>query len=192
MHLNTARLRAQQHVRLAAHGSFVTRAVHDVKRVLHAAAGMVGRCIERREVVIIGFDLGPFGHRVAKAQEHVADFLGHAIDQMARAQLLHAARQRDVDRRRIDAGFQLGCSQRLLALLKRFFHDLAGFVHCFAHFSALLFRDLAHVAQVAGQRARLAHDRHAHRIERRRVDRRRDFRKRLFAQSRQFVCNRHI
>ena len=166
MHLHARGLRAQKHVGLAAHGRGVAGAVHHVERVLHAAAGMVGRGVQRLEVVVVGLLLGPMGHRVAQPQEHLGDLVDELADQVARADLLRTAGQRHVHRARVDLRRQLGRRKLGLARGQRLLHRNAHLVHGFAHCGALLFRHLAHAAQVPRQRARLAQHRHAHLLKR--------------------------
>ena len=191
MNLNTGGLRAQENVGLAADRSLVARSVKHVEGVLHAAAGMVGRRIQGREVVPVGLDLGTGGNHIAKAQEDVADLVGDAVDQMTRADLLRAAGHRDVDCGSVDGSFELGCSELGLALFQRRLDRVANLVHGLANRSALFLRDVAHVAQVASKRAGLAHDGHAHFVERGSRLRRLDRGKRLDAQLGELISNCH-
>ena len=192
MHLHTTRLGAQQHIGLTAHSRFVARAIDHVERVLHRTAGMIGGRVERREVVIVGFDFRTGGDGVAKTQEHVANFFGNAVDQMARTQLLDAPWQCDIHRRRIDARLELCGSKRLLARLERFLDNIAHFIDGLADGCSFFLGHLAHVAQIRRQRARLADDAHAHLIERSRVSRLFDGGKRFGTQRFQFFDYCHV
>ena len=192
VHLHAGGLRAQQHLGLAAHRGLLAGAVDHVEGILHAAAGMVGRGVERLEVIVVGFHLGTLGHGIAQAQEDLGDLIGDGVDEMARAHLLAAARQRDVDGRRVDGGLELLGGKRTLALLERRLHGAAHLVHRLAHGSALLLRHLAHAAQVTRQRAGLAQHRHAHLLERGSVRSLFDGGQRARAQRRQLVHDCHV
>ena len=191
VHLHTGGLRAQEHVGLAAHRRRLTRKIAYVERVLHRAGRMVLRGVQRLEVVVIGLNLGAVDNRVAQAEEDFRHFVGDRVDQMTRAHLLRAAGERDVDGACVDRGFHLGCCELLLARFKRLFHHVAHLVDRLADDGALFLRDLAHAAQVARKRARLAEHRHAHALERRRRVGFRDARKGLLTQLRELVRDRH-
>ena len=129
---------------------------------------------------------------VAQAQEDLGNLVGDAIDKVARANLLAAARKRHVDGRRADGSLKLLRLKRALAIFKRSLHHVAHLVHRFADGGALLFRHLAHAAQVARQRTGLAQHGHAHLVKRGSVSRRADGSKRAFAQRRKFVHDCHV
>ena len=77
----------------AQHASCRARRV-DVERVLHAARRVVGRHVERLEVVPVGLDLGPFGDLEAEADEHVLEPLPGLGDEVgvAASRARHAPR----------------------------------------------------------------------------------------------------
>ena len=152
---------------------------------------MVLRGVQRLEVVVISLDFGAVDNRVAQAEEDLRHLIGDRVDQMARAHLLRSAGERDVDGACVDRGFHLGCRELLLARFERLFHHVAHLVDRLADDGALLLRDLAHAAQVARKRARLAEHRHAHALERRRRVGFRDARKGLLTQLRELVRDRH-
>ena len=86
---------------------------------------MLGRHVERFEVVVVVFDLGAFEHLIAQAREDGLDLLAHDRQRMAMADLRRAARQRDVDRadrrfRRLERGLAL------VELLLDFLFELVG------------------------------------------------------------------
>ena len=191
VHLHAGGLGAQQYVGLAAHGRLRAGKVAHIERVGQAAAGVVGRGVQRLEVVVVGLHLGARGHRVAQAEEDLGNLVGDAVDEVARAHLLRATRQRHVHGGRVDGGGQLGCGQLLLARGQRAFDGGAHLVRRLAHGGALLLRDLPHLAQVPGQRARLAQHADAHLLERRGVGRLRDLRDGLLAQRLQFLHDCH-
>ena len=131
-------------------------------------------------------------HGIAQAQEDFGNLVGDGVDQMARAHLLRAARQRHVDGGRVDGRLELCCGKRRLALLERGLHHAAHLVHRLADGGALLLRHLAHAAQVSGQRAGFAEHRHAHLVKGRRVRRLLDRGERAFPQRRKFVHDCHV
>ena len=192
VHLHARGLRAQQHLGLAAHRGLLAGSVDHVEGVLHATAGVICRGIERLEVIVVGFHLGTLSHGVAQAQEDLGDLVGNCVDEVARAHLLAAAGQRDVDGRRIDSRLKLLGGKRALALLERRLDGAAHLVHRFAHGGALFLRHLAHAAQVARQRAGLAQHRHAHLLERGSVRSLFDGGQRARAQRRQLVHDCHV
>ena len=72
----------------------------EIQRVLHVARGMLGRHVERFEVVVVVLELGPFDDLVAHAREDGLDALAQQGQRMAVADRRRAAGQRDVDRAR--------------------------------------------------------------------------------------------
>ena len=50
--------------------------------VLHVARWMVGRKIQRLEVVVVGFDLGTFRNGIAEVPEYAHDFVHGADDRV--------------------------------------------------------------------------------------------------------------
>ena len=67
------------------------------ERVLHLAGRVVGREVERVEVVPLGLDLRSLGHLVAHADEDVDQPLGQRRDRVPGAGRVPVPRQRDVD-----------------------------------------------------------------------------------------------
>src|SRR5204862_495408 len=66
-------------------------------RVLHVARRMIARDVERLEVVIVGLDLGPLGHREAEAGEDRDDLVVNARQRMERSLRRPAAGKREVE-----------------------------------------------------------------------------------------------
>ena len=65
----------------------------DEQCVLRVARRMVRRKVQRLEVVVVGFDLGAFAHRVAHGLEDGDDFVLHPQHRMLHAyRTLHAGR----------------------------------------------------------------------------------------------------
>ena len=60
--------------------------VGDEERVLGVARGMVGRKVERLEVVVVAFDLGAFGDGVAHFDEDRDELVEGAQDGMTHAE----------------------------------------------------------------------------------------------------------
>ena len=166
MHLHAGGLGAQKHVGFAAHVRLFARHVAHVERVLHGTAGVVGRSVQRGEVVPVGFNLGAGCHGVAKPEENLGNLVGDGVDKVARAHLLGTAGQGDVDGIGLHARFKLGVCQLALLRFQRRFDLVAGSVYRFAHFSAMLLGNLAHGAQVAGKRTGLAHNLYADLLQR--------------------------
>ena len=69
----------------------------DEQRVLHLPRGVVGRDVERVEVVPLGLDLGPLGDLVAHRDEHVGQPVGDHRDRVPGARRRPVVGQRDVD-----------------------------------------------------------------------------------------------
>ena len=191
VHLHAGSLRAQKHVGLAAHVACGPGAIHHIERVGQTAAGMVGRSVQRLEIVIARLHLGALRHRVAQAQEDLGYLVDDAVDEMARADLLGTTRQRHVHGRRVDGRSQLGGLERRLALGERRLHLHAHLVHSLAHLGALLLGHLPHAAQVACERAGFAQHGHAHLVERGGVARLRDGGQRPLAQRRHVLHDCH-
>ena len=82
--------------------------VLDVEGVLEAARGMVGRGVERGEVVVVELDLGPGRDAVAEADEDLDDLGDDLVDEVHVARGATAAGQRDVDGLGGDAPLELG------------------------------------------------------------------------------------
>ena len=69
----------------------------DYQRVLRVARGMVGREVERLEVVVIGLDLGPFGDRVSHPLEDFDDLIHRPYERMLNAKLAPVSGQGDIE-----------------------------------------------------------------------------------------------
>ena len=198
VNLHAGSLSTQQHVGLAAHvrahslAVGIDRTVNHIERILHGTAGMIGRRVQSREIVVVGLHLGSFGYRIAQAKEDLGNLVNHAVDEMARAHLLRATGKRHVNRRRVNGGLKLGRIQHGLTLGKRLLNRDARLVDGLTHRCALLLGHLAHRAQIARQRAGLANDGNAHLVELSRSGRRRDIGQRRLTQSGQFIGNCHV
>ena len=79
-----------------------------VERVLHVARRMLGRHVERFEVVVVVLELGPFDDEEAEAGEDRFDALAQQAQRMTVADGRCPARQRDVDRAPGGTGLRCG------------------------------------------------------------------------------------
>lgn len=127
---------------------------------------MIGGSIQRREVVPVGFNFRTGCNGVAKAQEDLGDFIGNGVDQVTRAHLLGAARQRDVDGIGLHASLEFCMGEFALLSFQRCLDFIAGSVYRLTHFSAMLFGNLTHSTQVAGKRTGFAHNLYADLLQR--------------------------
>ena len=96
LHRRGVRPQQRPHQRRAVAGDRRQR-LRQVQRVLHVARGMLGRHVQRVEVVPVVLDLGAFDDREAHAREDLLDPLAHDGQRMAMAEARPAAGQRDVD-----------------------------------------------------------------------------------------------
>ena len=158
VHLGARGLGAQQDVGLAAHVGDVAAAVEDVEGVLHRAAGVVGRRVERGEVVEVGLDLAAGDDLVADAGEDVAHLADDVVDEVLRADGHAAPGQGDVNGAGGHLLFELGGLELLLLGLERRLDGVADLVGHLADDGALLLGELAHAAQGGGEAALLAQD----------------------------------
>ena len=69
----------------------------DVEGVLHVARGVVGRHVQRLEVVPVGLDLRPRADHEPELEEDVLDLAPHLRQRVQRPQPPTARRQRHVD-----------------------------------------------------------------------------------------------
>jgi hypothetical protein len=76
--------------------TFTRRRSHE-QGVLHLAGRVVGRDVERVEVVPLGLDLGPLGDLVPHRDEHVRQLVGDHRDRVPGAGRGPVGRQGDVD-----------------------------------------------------------------------------------------------
>lgn len=150
---------------------------------------MIGGGIQRREVVPVGFNFRAGCDGVAKTQEDLGDFIGNGVDQVTRAHLLGAARQRDVDGIGFHAGLEFCMGKFAFLGFQCCLDFIAGSVYCLAHFGTMLFGNLAHSAQVAGKRTGFAHNLYADLLQRIGVRHFADSRKRIGMQGLDIVDN---
>ena len=69
-----------------------------VKSVVHLTCRMLFRDIQRREIVEIGFQIGPFGNIEAKGRENFGNFIHNLADGMQTAFCPFAHRKTDINR----------------------------------------------------------------------------------------------
>ena len=124
----------------------------EVQRVLHVARRVLGRHVERLEVVEVVFDFGAFEDLVAHAREDVLDLLTDAHQRMHVTERCESAGQRDVD----GAGRRPRRLQRVPLLLDRVFDFGLERVDQTAEFAARLMRQRAERLHQAGNRSGLA------------------------------------
>ncbi len=113
--LHPRRVRAEQ-TGTAARGVGRER-IGEVQRVLHVARRVLGRHVERLEVVPVVLEFGAFDDLVAHAEEDVLDALADLRERVAAAERRDASRQRDVDRagrRRRGGEFRLAGGETFL------------------------------------------------------------------------------
>ena len=86
--------------------------------IVHLAGRMAFREIQRREVVIVGFDIWTFGDRETHIREDRGDFIDDLADRMNAAAIGRrlADRQADIHRFRLQPGGDGSVLQRILAL----------------------------------------------------------------------------
>ena len=129
-----------------------TTSSDEVERVLHRPRRVVGRDVERREVVVVELDLGALDDVEAHAQEDVLDLAPGLGDQVQVAgRQRRVAGQRDVDAVLGQAALELGVLERGRALAEHRLERLAHLVRGLADRAALLRRQVADAAQDAGQ-----------------------------------------
>ena len=129
---------------------------------------MVRGRVQRREVIVVGLDLGTMHHRVTQTEKHLGDLVGDRVDEMARAHLLHASGKRHVDSRRVDRRRELSRIELRLGRPERLLDGDTRLVDGLADRRPLLLGNLAHRAQIPRQRAGFPEHRHADRLELRR------------------------
>jgi hypothetical protein len=97
------------------------RTVGQVERVLHVARGMLRRHVERFEVVVVVFELGPADHLIPHPRENRFDAVADDGERVTVTERQGAPRQGDVDgirgrpvgRERRLAGSELVLDERL-------------------------------------------------------------------------------
>jgi len=133
-------VRAQQHV------------LGDVEGVLQHPRRVVGQVVERVEVVVVPFGLGPVLDVEADAHEEILDVAPRLRQQVeGAARRGRVARQRHIDAVLRQTGRQLRPGQRARLRLEQRLDGLADLVGLLAHRPALIGRQLADRAQSLGQ-----------------------------------------
>ncbi len=127
---------------------------------------MLGRNVERREIVEIILDMRAFGHGKAEIAENLHHLFPHLGDRMDRAARLGARRQGHVDFFRSEALLKLRFLQHGLARRNRFRHLVLQHIERRTRRLALLRPHGAESFHLLGDRALLAKRCHAHRFER--------------------------
>ena len=123
---------------------------------------VVGRVVQRGEVVVVELDLGALGHREAQAQEHVLDLAPGLGDQVqAPGAGRRIAGQRHVDGVAAQPVVQLRGLQRRRALGQQRLQRHLDLVAALAHRAALLGRQVLDRAQHGGQLGLAAQQAHA-------------------------------
>jgi hypothetical protein len=138
------------------------------ERVVHLPGRVADREIERREVVVIGLDVGAFGDGKTHVRENGREFVDDLADRMdAPARLGSVAhRQRDVEALGGEALLERRVGERLLARRDRRLHLIAQAVDQGTLALALLGRHRAEGLQKLGDGALLAQRGDTHAFER--------------------------
>ena len=163
LRLHRARLhrrgvRAQQHV------------LREVEGVLRRAGRVLGRVVERREVVVLVVDLRALEDGEAEPDEDVLHLAPDLRDQVEPAgRLRRVARERDVDPVLGEAAVELRCLELGRALREQLLERHPHLVGRLAHRPALLGRQLADRAERRGELRLAAEVAHAQLLELRRV-----------------------
>ena len=103
--------------------------------VLHVARGMVGRKVQRLEIVVIGLDLGALGNRVAKIAEHAHHLVHRADHGVLGAKWTSDAGQGDIDAFGIEAASGSAVAQPLERRVDRSFNLRLQFVDALTRIS---------------------------------------------------------
>ena len=142
----------------------------DVEGVLHVPGGVIGRDVERLEVVPVELDLRPGGDLVAEAGEDGGDLVGGPGERVPVAAGQEAPpRQRDVEGRAAELGLQAEVGQGGLPGGEQGLHLVADAVGDLADPRPLLGGQAPHAAQRGGELALLAEEADPERLERRLV-----------------------
>ena len=99
-------------------------AVGEPEGILHVARGMLGRNVERVEIVIFGLHFGAVQHREAERSEQVLDFVLDDGDRMQAAGPGLGRGKRQVQPFLFEAGIQRSRCKCLFSCLKRSFERL--------------------------------------------------------------------
>ncbi len=153
---------------------------------------MVGRGVERREVVVLGLHVGSRGHGVAEGDEDVLDLVDDLADEVLGAHVGTAPRQGHVHGVGLDAGGELVGRQLLAALGEGALDLLAHLVGALAHEGPLLGGHGAHGAEHRREAALLARHGDAHGVQRLEVDRLGDLLPGLGRNAVELVDHRHV
>ena len=154
-HLHRRGVRAQEY------------ALGQVERVPGRPGGVLGRMVQRGEVVVLVLDLRALEHREAEADEdvlHAAPDLGHQVQ--AAGGLRRVAGQRHVDAVFGQAAVQLRRLEFRGALAEQLFERHPHLVRGLAHRPALVCRQLADRAERRGELRLPAEVAHAQLLER--------------------------
>ena len=128
----------------------------DEERVLRVAGGMVGREVQRFEVVPVGLDLRTRIDRVAHLAEDVLHLPAHERDGMQMSEPRHARGKRDVDDvRRFFTRRLFGRHARGLFLELRL-DAVAKLVQRVAELLLLFLRDILQLCEKSGDQSTLA------------------------------------
>src|SRR6185312_14109133 len=129
--------------------------VREIERVVHRPRGVIGREVERLEVVEIVLDLRTRGDLEARAAKDLLHAQARQRDWMEPAALLAAARQRDVDAAGGELPLDIRPRQRLAPRLDGSPHPLLGLVDPLAGRRPLGGREAAQGFQLLGEGALL-------------------------------------
>ena len=128
----------------------------DVESVVHGTRRMVGRDVQRGEVVEIVFDLRAFRHGITDGMKQGFDAFQRARDRMQSAHAGTAPRQRHVQRLRRQLGIQCTLLDGIALRIQRGFDLLFDLVDARTGCRALFGGKFAQAFQQAGQAAFLA------------------------------------
>lgn len=123
---------------------------------MHRPRGVVFRRIQRSEIVEVVLDLGAVGDIETDRTEERFDALDRARHRMQAARRQAPARQRDVERLRLELRLQRGMTKRLAPRIERRLDPLLGAVYGGTRRLACLRIELAQPLQQLGNRAALA------------------------------------
>ena len=146
-----------------------------IEGVVHLAGRMLGRDVQRREVVEIILDVRPLGDGEAHLAEDRDAFLGHLADRVQMPARPRARRQGDINRLVGEARLERDRIEIGLArcdrILDRILHPVEGLTGLLAGVAV----ELAQALHLRGDTALLAKRRHADSLERVEIVRRRHF-----------------
>ena len=143
----------------------------DEEGIVQRARRVIGGCVERLEVVVVGLDLGTLGDLVAHADEDVLDLAARRSDQVQVAQRERTTRQRDVDAVAFERPDQfVGLELRQPRLERRLEFSLDKVAEL-ADDRSFVGGELGDASQQDGQLGLAAQEAHSDVLERRRIDR---------------------